>query len=73
MSGLKVCFALLSLATFAGCVAYAGPDPYEDRHRAWWAEHHREEMYERERAYHDHRGWCEDHDGDDSCQGWYHR
>jgi hypothetical protein len=82
MRPLRIAFAVLSLAALGACADdYNGSgyyasggyvDPYEERHRAWWAAHNRELAYERREAVREHRVFCSKYPDDGSCVGWYH-
>ena len=56
---------------------YASPNyydmAYDERHRAWWAEHERDRAFERRMALREHRRFCDRYPDDVSCEGWYHR
>lgn len=64
----RVVLAAMALALVAGCEVHErtmAVDPHHD----WWAQHHGQEAYDRDRAEHEHREWCE-RTPDRSCEGW---
>jgi hypothetical protein len=88
MKPLFICFAAASLLALGGCAdeysdsgyyvsgGYA-PETYDmaydERHRAWWAEHERDRAFERHAALREHRRFCDRYPEDTSCEGWFHR
>lgn len=65
----KVAAAALALSLLAGC-AVRERTTVADPHREWWATHHGQEAYDRERAEREHRDYCR-HTPDRSCEGWH--
>ena len=81
MKPLRIALAALSLTALGACAdtygsnGYASSggyvDPYEERHRSWWAAHNRELAYERREALREHRVFCSKDPNDMSCAGLY--
>lgn len=67
MKGLHLALAAASLIALSGC--YARETAAVDPHRQWWEERHRQDAYDRARAEHEHREYCERF-YDRSCEGW---
>lgn len=67
MRGLNLALAALSLVTLSAC--YERETVAVDPHRQWWGEHHRGDVYDRERADREHREYCQ-RSYDRSCEGW---
>ena len=53
LAGLGACASDYSGSGYASSGGYV--DPYEERHRAWWAAHNQELAYERREALREHR------------------
>jgi hypothetical protein len=69
MRFLQVALVALSIIAVSGCEHRERSGTSGDPHRAWWAQHHQGEAYDRDRGEREHRDWC-NRTPDQSCEGW---